>query len=385
VEATARTYNEAVSVLNERIEGRRREIGEVDPASAQARLNLLLNVKRRHEPDVVALCSRHSVACAQWSDLDRTTKSHQAQVRKAGDASAKQYAGAVREYLKRFNCSFDLVIEKPDLKASGKPRMTYLIRINDEDVDPVAPGPSSAVPCFRNTLSDGDITTLAFALFLAQLDEVPNLQDRTIVFDDPLPSQDGHRRQQTVQELVRLGSKAGQLIVMSHDRMFLRQVWDALADRRQQQEVSALHFARSGVDSDVQPWDIPSQTDMAWFGDYDVVDRYAARDQAGTNLRNIAGTIRRVLEYYLRIMAPNELPPDTTLGQIISLIRGAAAGSRLADFGPVLTELEDINAALVDSAHAEGYEPKASIDDTQLSGIARRAVALMRGWAPRAA
>jgi hypothetical protein len=49
------------------------------------------------------------------------------------------------------------------------------------------------------------------------------------VFDDPFNSQDAFRRRQTVHEIVKLASTAAQVIVLSHDATFLKQIWDKSA------------------------------------------------------------------------------------------------------------------------------------------------------------
>ena len=81
-------------------------------------------------------------------------------------------------------------------------------------------------PSFHNTLSSGDRTTLAFAFFLAHLEEDQNLANKIVVFDDPFCSQDAFRRRQTVHEIIQIGQICKQVIVLSHDSTFLKQIWD---------------------------------------------------------------------------------------------------------------------------------------------------------------
>jgi hypothetical protein len=49
------------------------------------------------------------------------------------------------------------------------------------------------------------------------------------VFDDPFNSQDAFRRRQTVHEIVKLAGTGAQVIVLSHDATFLKQIWDKSA------------------------------------------------------------------------------------------------------------------------------------------------------------
>ena len=53
------------------------------------------------------------------------------------------------------------------------------------------------------------------------------------MFDDPFNSQDAFRRRQTVHEIAKVARSSAQVIVLSHDATFLKQVWDKVpaADR----------------------------------------------------------------------------------------------------------------------------------------------------------
>jgi wobble nucleotide-excising tRNase len=46
------------------------------------------------------------------------------------------------------------------------------------------------------------------------------------VLDDPFTSQDAFRRRQTVHQIKKLGATCAQVIVLSHDVTFLKQVWE---------------------------------------------------------------------------------------------------------------------------------------------------------------
>ena len=83
-------------------------------------------------------------------------------------------------------------------------------------------------PNFRNTLSAGDKSVLALALFLAQCNADSELNDTIVVLDDPFTSLDNFRRQFTAIEIRRICERAKQTIVLSHDKGFLRLLWDKI-------------------------------------------------------------------------------------------------------------------------------------------------------------
>ena len=99
-------------------------------------------------------------------------------------------------------------------------------------------------PSFKNTLSAGDRSTLALAFFLANLKGLdPEPATRIVVFDDPFNSQDAFRRLRTIHAIKKVGLDCAQVLVMSHDAGFLRQVWKKCpVDQR-----IALQIAEQGV------------------------------------------------------------------------------------------------------------------------------------------
>jgi wobble nucleotide-excising tRNase len=83
-------------------------------------------------------------------------------------------------------------------------------------------------PCFKNTLSEGDKGTLAFAFFIASLEKTPDLNKQIVILDDPLSSLDRARREATARVLLDLSPKLNQLCVLTHKKDFLRMLFDKI-------------------------------------------------------------------------------------------------------------------------------------------------------------
>src|SRR5260370_31817817 len=83
-------------------------------------------------------------------------------------------------------------------------------------------------PCFKNTLSEGDKSTLAFAFFIAALEKTPELDKQIVVFDDPLSSLDETRREATARLLLALSPTVNQLLVCTHKKDFLYMLCDKI-------------------------------------------------------------------------------------------------------------------------------------------------------------
>ena len=65
----------------------------------------------------------------------------------------------------------------------------------------------------RDCLSEGDKSTITLAFFLSKLDIDPGLNNKILVFDDPLSSFDNNRRMYTVQLIKDLFPNIKQVVV----------------------------------------------------------------------------------------------------------------------------------------------------------------------------
>lgn len=76
-------------------------------------------------------------------------------------------------------------------------------------------------------MSSGDRSALAFAFFIAQLEKREDLERRIVVVDDPFTSQDNSRKEATLNMLRDLAEKVGQMVISSHDPLFLRSMCES--------------------------------------------------------------------------------------------------------------------------------------------------------------
>ena len=244
---------------------------------------------------------------------------------------------------------------------------------------PIALGDQStpdSQPSFRNTLSAGDRSTLALAFFIAKLELDPRLNEKVVVFDDPFTSQDLSRRTWTQQRICRISKTAKQVIVLSHEPSFLRLIYDAMPSST----VKPLQFCRIGPkDSTITSWDIHDATRGDYFKNHGVLTSFA-NDGEG-DPRNVAKTIRLVLEAYFRFKFPGEFGENDWLGDFITKIRDAPAGSTLEAPKDVLEELEDINDYSKKYHHDKNPSADSEpITDGELRGFVRRTLELVGGF-----
>jgi wobble nucleotide-excising tRNase len=165
-------------------------------------------------------------------------------------------------------------------------------------------------PSFRNTLSAGDRSTLALAFFFASLDQEPQLAQKIVVIDDPMTSLDEHRSLTTVQEMRRLESRVAQMIVLSHSKPFLCELWEG-ADTVTR---SAMRIGRDGAGSTLDTWDVRQDCITEHDRHHELVVQYLRASNPATE-RAVAVALRNILEAFMRVAYPAAFPPGTMLGR----------------------------------------------------------------------
>ena len=226
-----------------------------------------------------------------------------------------RYQKGVNSYLEKFGADFR-IMECKEYYWGGRPSLNYRISINNVAVDLDTPEDSVPSPCFRNTLGSGDRSALAFAFFLARLDEDPNLKEKIVVFDDPISSLDNHRRTCTQQELTRLTRLVNQVIVLSHDPYFLQLIWE----NSLKSNLKTLCIARRSQGSKISEWDIEQATQGEYFQNYSTLAGYLDGNP-NMNLYHVVRCIRPLLEGNLRVRFPGQFGRKDTLGDMVNTIR----------------------------------------------------------------
>jgi wobble nucleotide-excising tRNase len=222
-----------------------------------------------------------------------------------------KYETNINDYLESCGAGFRIE-EVKTIYPGGKASVIYKLSIRGTTVDLSMPKSAKCCPCFNNTLSEGDKSTLAFIFFLAKLDREPNISNKIVVFDDPVSSLDAHRRSFTQQQIIRLSQCCKQVIILTHDLYLAHQVFD-----NARVEISTLQIKRKGESSIIEKWDIETDIRSDYFKNYDVISEYLERGSRDSNhLVQVARCIRPLLEGYLRIKFPKEFSQSEWLGNL---------------------------------------------------------------------
>jgi wobble nucleotide-excising tRNase len=203
--------------------------------------------------------------------------------------------------------------------------------------------------------------TLGLAIFLAQLDR-ENLPDHIVVFDDPFSSQDAFRRRQTIYEILRVARRAAQVIVLSHDAGFLKQLWEKCAPESR----CAIQISTGPLGSKIGLFDLDAACRGRAAAELD--DLMTFRATGAGNLREIIKKLRVVLETHFRLSYPNAFLADDNLGEMLGKIRAGGADHPAAQH---YDNLERINDYTAEYHHGEdpGDRAEPPLDYQELQGF----------------
>ncbi|MCL4686159.1 AAA family ATPase [Myxococcota bacterium] len=356
--------NDSIRVVQEQAAG-------ANPDTIARDLARLRATSVRHAPETASLCADYLME----KEAKACTEQERAEARSALDGyRANAFPAsqtAINVYLRRFNAGFRMD-SVTSTSTRGGLSCTYNVVINDTAVS-VGGASMQGEPSFRNTLSSGDRNTLALAFFFASLDQDPILGRAVVVIDDPITSLDDHRSLTTVQEVRRLAERAGQVIVLSHDKRFLCRIWNG-ADPTTR---LALEIARDGKSSTLRPWDVAQDSVTEHDRRHERLREYVAT--GNSDQRETARAIRPHLEAFLRVACPGHFPPGTLLGPFLGTCRQRVGhANEVLDRGSI-QEL----GALIEYANRFHHDTNPAwetevINDAELRDFVERALVFAR-------
>jgi wobble nucleotide-excising tRNase len=342
-----------------------------NPTAIAADLARLRAIQARYTPEISALCYAYLAEKAAKADTETQRNAARAALDDHRETVFPSYETAINEYLRKFSAGFRLSrITSVSTRAGST--CTYSVAIGNASIA-VSSTAAAGTPSFRSTLSAGDRNTLALAFFFASLDRDPGLASKVVVIDDPISSLDEHRHLTTVQEIGRLAARVGQLIVMSHSKRFLCQVWEG-ADKTSRE---AIEIFRSDAGSTLR----------AWVVHHDLITEHDRRHallrdylhSSSSDNRKVAEALRPVLERFVRVAYPDWFAPSDMLGKFVNLCQ-----QRIGKPDQILdaTRTQDLEDVLVyaNRFHHDtnkAYETE-NVNDGELLNFVKRTLAWTR-------
>ncbi len=364
-------YNICINQINEFIKRKKESVVISNLFEEQQKLAKLGNQQKRYTSDAVSKCNEYETLKRRKEELEIQKGKTKDSLDKLTAESLKKYQLNINKYLERFGADFRIV-DKQTRYTGGRPSIEYKIEINSKQISIGDIDTPDSQPSFKNILSEGDKSTLAFAFFMARLEQDASLTSKIIVFDDPINSLDIHRRNTTVQNIIRKSQNSKQVILLTHDPVFARQIWQE-SDKAL---VKCLCIKREGKGSVIKEWDIEKETAGEYFQNYSILEKFL--ENGSGDLRHVACCIRPLIEGNLRIRFPGVFKENEWLGDFISKIRSADGNNQLVMIKQYLEEVEDINNYSKQYHHSQNPNAdNATINSTELKAYVERTLNLL--------
>ncbi len=346
-----RKYNFELQQLNITITTFRAGIKSI--AQAQLELDEVKRVKQRFVPAIAAICTQLLTERQNLATLEAAYPNLVHQQQTTATSFFGNYKTRINHYLNtvfKTPFSIDNVSHVAPAGRATVSKIGYGLRINGQAISFDHADNHNIKDC----LSEGDKSTLALAFFLSKLDLDPQKADKIVVFDDPLSSFDRNRRLYTLQLFQDLLPHVEQIIVLSHNELFLFDLIKRFAPAdKKELHIQANVYPASAT---IVNLSLDSLFEPDYFKHIKALEDYlAAADISKKDI--ILGSLRLVLEANLKFKYHRPLailqPSQRTFGNIISTLETAGTTFRDTNTAVVLTDLRTINGVSCKPHHGE--------------------------------
>lgn len=313
------SYNATVAAFTEKAENYVANLPRSDVVSIHVALAKEREIESRFKPEWKKWATDYPAAKRDADNLLNQKNAKQAELAAYTKTIFETYQIRINELLLSLGADFAVtdLTGKTDERAN-EPYTDFGFLILEKKVPLTAHQDDE--PCFKNTLSEGDKSTLAFAFFIVALEKIPELDKQIVIFDDPLSSLDENRRLGTVALLAGLSPGLNQLCVFTHKKDFLRMLFDGIHDKGVLQLKSDK---KNG--SRIEPFDVEDDRKAEIARLCDDMSRYLNED-FGPTPEDMQGNIRKVFEIILKTKYYRTLTAGikgkSGLGDLIGTLHG---------------------------------------------------------------
>ena len=373
--------NAKLNAINASIREVQEQTSGASVEDAELGLDRLKATKARHSQDISPLCAEYMQAKADKADAEkkRDDASQLLETYRAGVFQMLQ--AEVNRHLSNFNAGFSIDDFQPVNRRFGS-TSEYGVNINDTFVsageDEAAPDDTAGGPTMGRTLSAGDRNTLALALFFSSLAKDRNLKDSVIVVDDPVSSLDEYRSMTTAEKLHDLSKKARQMIVLSHNKQFLGQVWKEVGPEK----CLSLRIDHHDTGSVIKDWGMNLESNAEQAQQQRLLEEYAKNKNRDP--KKVAEAIRNYLEASLEKTCASRYRASKSFMNFISACRDVCGTPDEILDEATIDELEKIYRYANQFHHGSRQTWQSeNIDSRGLQGYARRALSVMKPSMPK--
>ena len=365
-----RAYNETLLVINDELKKLQKSAGVLNLEPLQQKISCLITSKSRYEQKVVDAYTVYDTAVYEKNMAKQNKQQANETLRIHSNQQFEWYGEKINYLLKQFGADFHIVNDGVTFR--GGPSGQLAIELRGERVSAAPEAASNpSQPSLANTLSGGDRSALALAYFLALVEISADVNKAIVVFDDPYHNQDRSRRQCTIERIHHLTEIANQCFVFSHDLEFARSVTKLFG-------TPARTFLLQINSTTFKATPLPLLPSQAYLTNYNRLDSYFENpDNHLLHLKEVADTVRVILEEYLRLKFPKAWADNDWLGDMIRKIREAEKGTPLVHCQSIAEELGHINTYSQRFHHGSSGETADDPDPRELKTYVHRTLAVI--------
>jgi wobble nucleotide-excising tRNase len=344
IDQTLKTYNAEVRAQAVTITEFKRKLAAENPATLTGEIRKLEAVQKRELPEVAVAVAEYQAAEAERKRLDGEKTTARQQLDALMNATLQQYQTSINALLAVFGAEFTIEQLKPTYLGGGEPRSEYGLCLRNKSVKLGSRADIATGHSFATTLSEADKRTLAVAFFVARLKADPNLAGKIVVLDDPVSSLDRNRRHQSIRLIANLAGECCQLLVLSHDAYFVRELRERLTERKPAPitpHILTIRRAHQGYSS-FAVCDIDDVCSSDYYRHHRLVADYVDGKSTANN-RDVAKAIRPLVEGYYHRRFPGLIPRRLMFGQIIAMVADTNTGEPLSFLRPLVKEMGGVN------------------------------------------
>lgn len=286
-------YNNEISCFTDKAKDYIAAVPKSDVSTLTSDLKIQQEIKKRFEPEWKKWATeyRRIIDESKFISVKKNEKQYELEI--YSKSIFDKYQKRINELLIRMGTDFTLtgLAGKTDDRANASySDFSFLIL---EQTVPLSARKEDA-PSFKNTLSEGDKSTLAFAFFLAAIENTPNLDKQIVIFDDPLSSLDETRREATAGLLLGLSPLVNQLAVFTHKQDFIFMLCDKI---HEYQTLQIRSDKKNG--SSIEPFDVDETRKSEHARRIEDMERYIDED-FGPTPENMRANLRLLFEVVLK-------------------------------------------------------------------------------------
>ncbi len=311
-------YNQQILAYNNQLTTFRSSIQTV--TQAQLELDRLRRIKKRFESPILTLCNE---LISQRQNLTSLTSAYpilMLQQETAATTFFDSYKTRINHYLGTvFKTLFRIedVVHVAPRGLATQSKIGYKLTIDGQDISFDFNQNTNA----KDSLSEGDKSTIALAFFLSKLDIDPTINNKILIFDDPLSSFDSNRRMYTIQLIKDLFPKIKQAIILSHNEYFLYELSRGFSSGdKKTLRISENFLAKASI---IEPLTLETLVENEYFKHIKELETFLQNPDLSKK-EIVLGWLRNVLEAHIRFKFYRQLSSipsnNQTLGTLISAL-----------------------------------------------------------------